>query len=372
MGWECSIRREIPRCNLALTPMATSTKSEVSVNASRVAMLGAGPGVQTTVTRTIDEFADLVRTSVMPLSVKSRHANAFVGRMRTAGRDRVFCFEVTAPEHTVERTPELIRECATGEFYKLSLMLQGEGMVMQDSREAVLRQGDLAIYDTTRPYSVISSEGARTAIVMFPRDMIALPPEMVAQLTAVRFDRSHGLAASVSPFISQLMMQLDHFARPGGSRLPHNIVDLLGTMLVSELDLAPEEATHASRMLRQVMGYIEDNLRDPDLKLASIASAHFISSRYLQALFQRNGLTVSSWVRERRLERCHRDLVDPSLASESVSELAAKWGFLEPTHFSRAYKKHFGLSPREARAGVNRKTRGGVVGSALLVNKDVA
>jgi AraC-like DNA-binding protein len=121
------------------------------------------------------------------------------------------------------------------------------------------------------------------------------------------------------------------------------------------------------------MGYIEDNLGDPDLKLASIAAAHFISPRYLQALFQRSGLTVSSWVRERRLERCHRDLVDPSLASESVAELAAKWGFLEPTHFSRAYKKQFGVSPREARVGANRIFRGSGLGrSARLVNKDVA
>jgi AraC-like DNA-binding protein len=317
-------------------------------------MAGAGFGVQTTFTRTIDEFADLVRNSVMPLAVNSPHDNVFVGRMRAAGRGRVFCYEVTAPEHTIERTPELIKESAAGEFYKLSLMLQGESLVMQDSREAVLRQGDMAIYDTTRPYSLLSSEGARTAIIMLPREMIALPPELVGQLTAVRFDRSKGLAAkglaaSVSPFMSQLMSQLDQFTRPGGSRLPHNIVDLLGTMLVSELDLAPKETSHGSHLLRQIMSYIEDHLSDPDLRPGSIAAAHFISPRYLQMLCQRNGVTVSSWVRERRLERCHRDLADPSLASDSVTALAARWGFLEPAHFSRTYKKRFGVSPRETR-----------------------
>ncbi|WP_262107238.1 helix-turn-helix domain-containing protein [Arthrobacter sp. Marseille-P9274] len=343
------------------------------MNDSGIATLGADLGVQTTVTRTIDEFAAVVRNSVMPLAVKSQHRGNFVGRLRSAGRGRVLCYEVMAPEHTVERTPELIKDCPAAQVYKLSLMLQGEGMILQDSREAVLRQGDLAIYDATRPYTFISSEGARTAIVMFPRDMIALPPEMVGQLTAVRFDRSQGLAASVSPFMSRLMTQLDQFARPGGSRLPHNIVDLLGTMLVSELDLAPEETSHGGRLLRQVMSYIEDHLGDPDLKLSSIAAAHFISPRYLQALFQRHGATVSSWVRERRLERCHRDLVDPSLASRSVSELAAKWGFLEAAHFSRSYKKQFGVSPREARAVAGRPIAGiGAGRCASLVNKDVA
>lgn len=308
-----------------------------------------GTGVRTTVTRTLEEYADLVRHSVMPLAVTSKHRQ-FAGRMRTAGRGRVFCFEVTAPEHSIERTPELIEEGTGNDFYKLSLMLDGEGMVLQDSREAVLRKGDIAIYDTSRPYSLLSSEGARTAIVMFPREFISLSPEAVGQLTAVRFDRSRGLAASVSPFMTQLMVQLEQFAMPSGSRLPYNIVDLLGTMLASELDLRQTGAP-ANALLRRIMHYIDAHLGDPSLGPNTIAAAHYISPRYLQVLFQRNGLTVSSWVRERRLEMCRRDLEDPALSHEPVAALAAKWGFLEPTHFSRAFKKRFDVSPRDARVG---------------------
>lgn len=318
------------------------------MNPSAVVADTAHTGVHTTMTRTLDEYADLVRHSVMPLTVSSKHRQ-FAGRMRTAGRGQMFCFEVTAPEHLIERTPELIDEGTGNGFYKLSLMLDGESMVTQDSREAVLRRGDLAIYDTSRPYSLLSSEGAKTAIVMFPREFLSLSPEAVAQLTAVRFDRSRGLAASVSPFMTQLMVQLEQFARPSGSRLPYNIVDLLGTMLSSELDLQQGGAS-SSALLRRIMNYIEEHLGDPSLGPISIAAAHYISQRYLQVLFQRNGLTVSSWVRERRLERCRRDLQDSSLLDESVSTLAARWGFLEPTHFSRAFKKQFGVSPREIRA----------------------
>lgn len=319
------------------------------VDKSADLVAGASSGVQTMTTRTIDEYSHLVRNSVMPLVVSSRHAGAFAGRVRIAGRGRVYCYEVAAPEHTVERTQELIDDGATRDFYKLSLMLEGESLVMQDSREALLRAGDLALYDTTRPYTLVSSEAARTAIIMFPREMFSLPSELVGQLTAVRFDRSQGLAASVSPFISQLMTQLDQFARPGGTRLPHNIVDLLGTMLVSELDFAPEEISHGGRLLRQIMEYVEEHLSDPELTPTRIAAAHFISPRYLQVLFQRNGATVSSWVREQRLERCQRDLTDPSLGGESISVLAAKWGFFEASHFSRAFRRRFGMSPRELR-----------------------
>ncbi|MGI8393251.1 helix-turn-helix domain-containing protein [Leucobacter sp. W1038] len=299
-------------------------------------------------TKSLDEYSRLVRNSVMPLEVSSAQRKHFSGIMRIAGRGRVYCFEVTAPEHTIQRTPQLIEESVGNGFLKLSLMLTGESIVMQDSREAVLRKGDLAIYDTSRPYSLLSSEGARTAIIMFPRELLSLTSEATSQLTAVRFDRERGFAASVSPFMTHLMSQLDQLARPSGSRLPYNIVDLVGTMLSFELEDRSDYGSN-SALLRGIMNYIEENLGNPELCLKAIANAHFISPRYLQVLFQRNDLTVSAWVRERRLERCRRDLEDPNKQNEPLASLAARWGFTEPTHFSRAFKRAYGYSPRDAR-----------------------
>ncbi len=310
----------------------------------------AHDGLFTAATTSIEEYASLVRNSVMPLEVASRTLS-FSGGFRSITRGRLVCMDIEASEHTVSRTPELIAAGRGNGHYKLSLMLSGEGIVMQDGREATLRTGDLAIYDTSRPYSLLSSEGARTAILMFPRDVIPLAPASIGELTAVRFDRTQGLAASVSPFISHLMDHLEQFERPSGSRLPHNIVDMLGTMLAAELD--QRQALGASgAILNEILSYLDEHLADPDLGLGSIAKAHFVSSRYLQVLFQRNSMTVSSWIRERRMERCRRDLEDPALRDLSVAAIAARWGMLEPTHFSRAFKRHFGISPREARTRI--------------------
>jgi transcriptional regulator GlxA family with amidase domain len=32
-----------------------------------------------------------------------------------------------------------------------------------------------------------------------------------------------------------------------------------------------------------------------------------------------------------------------------VTEVAFRWGFRSPAHFSRAYRAHFGVAPREHR-----------------------
>lgn len=309
-------------------------------------------GVMTAVAHNIDDFNTLVQSSFMPLEVTTPRAE-FAGRIRSAHRDDVYCYEVVANEHTVLRTPRMIERTTLGEFFKLSTMLSGSSIVMQDDREAVLGVGDVALYDTTRPYTLISSEGARTAVIMFPRSLVELPPGVVGQLTAVRLGHDHDMTSIISPFIASLTADLRRLAVPAGIRLARNLVDLVTTMLVAELDIDDEENSRRS-LLRRVCAYIDDHLGDPALGPAGIAREHFISIRYLQALFQQEHTTASAWIRQRRLARCQRDLTDPLLAERPIAWIAARWGFVEPTHFSRVFKDQYGMSPRDARAHTHR------------------
>jgi AraC-like DNA-binding protein len=81
----------------------------------------------------------------------------------------------------------------------------------------------------------------------------------------------------------------------------------------------------------------------------STAGEHFISVRRLHKLFADEGLTVSAWIRDRRLERCRRDLADPALAGETVASIAWSWGFRNPGHFSRVYRAAYGCAPSAGR-----------------------
>ena len=93
--------------------------------------------------------------------------------------------EVTAIGHNVLRTPALITRSGPP-LYKLNLQLSGTGILIQDNREAVLRPGDLAVYDTHRPYTLAFDADFRTLVLMFPHDALDLPPDSVAGLTATR------------------------------------------------------------------------------------------------------------------------------------------------------------------------------------------
>ncbi|QCB97830.1 helix-turn-helix domain-containing protein [Arthrobacter sp. PAMC25564] len=306
--------------------------------------------LRTSVATSFDHWRHLVAESFVPLLAQTGDAETFHGRLRSRLLDRLAIVEVSSTSHEVHRTAALIAQ-SDQRYFKLSLQLQGTGLLVQDNREAVLRPGDLAIYDTNRPYSLAFEEQARMMVVMFPYDALSLPPECVGQLSAVRMAAGGGLTSLVGPFISRLAENLDVLNGPSGSRLATNALDLVSTMLHSELDMAPDRMKPLALLASAIREYIEANLSDPTLSPASIAAAHFISTRHLHNVFHESGTTVASWIRSQRLEGAKRELRDPLHSGKSVGTVAARWGFLDAAHFSRSFRDAFGESPSDWRRG---------------------
>lgn len=300
------------------------------------------------VTASFDHWKHLVAESFVPLAARTADVDGFRGQMRSRVVDRLSIIEVTATSHEVHRTPALIAQ-AGERYFKLNLQLEGTGLLIQDNREALLRPGDLAIYDTNRPYTLTFEEEARMMVMMFPRDALSLPADYVGQLAAVRMAGSAGLSGMVGQFIRQLSENLEVLGGPSGSRLATNALDLVSTMLHAEMDISPDRMKPQALLAVSVREYIEANLSDPLLSPASVAAAHFISTRHLHNVFHESGATVASWIRTQRLEGARRELRDPLHAGKSVSAVAARWGFLDAAHFSRIFRDAFGVSPSDWR-----------------------
>ncbi|RPF21853.1 helix-turn-helix domain-containing protein [Myceligenerans xiligouense] len=302
----------------------------------------------THVTPSFEAYRAVVAGVFLPLDLSSSAPESFRGVVRAVTVDDVHVSDLHGGRHVVERTP---RHAAHDDLasFKLSLMVAGTSLLVQDGREALLRPGDLAVYDTRRPYTLEFDQEFRSLVVMFPQSRIELPAGMVRQLTAVRLGGDTGVGAIVAPFLGHLCDHMEQLERAPGTQLSHSALDLVSTMFATELGHSLRRDPH-EELLEHIRAYIEERLGSTDLTPASIAAAHFISTRHLHALFHDTGTTVAAWIRQRRLERCRRDLITPRLADAPVSVLAARWGFVDAAHFSRAFKAEFGMPPREYRA----------------------
>jgi AraC-like DNA-binding protein len=112
--------------------------------------------------------------------------------------------------------------------------------------------------------------------------------------------------------------------------------------------LLPPE-THSRTLTLRIKAFIHRHLGDHELTPAGIAAAHHISRSYLYRLFQAEGVTVASYIRDQRLRNAHRDLIDPALRAMPVHAVAARWGFPRPAEFTRAFRTAYGLPPSELR-----------------------
>lgn len=256
---------------------------------------------------------------------------------------------VDADPHLASRTRRMIAVKDEG-YYKVGLLTRGSCQLTQDGREAVLRPGDLAIYDCRRPYTVSFAEAHQMSFLMFPCERLRLPPAAVDQVLATRVSSSESTGSLVAPFLRRLVANLQDSGDLVNRRLADNVLDLLATLFGERAGGPPSDPAVVRRsLLLAVCAWIDGNLGEPGLDPDTIAHANHISVRYLHKLFHDQGTSVARWVRERRLDNCRRDLENPALAERGVLAIGRRWGFDDPAHFSKVFKASYGEPPGQYR-----------------------
>lgn len=112
-------------------------------------------------------------------------------------------------------------------------------------------------------------------------------------------------------------------------------------------DAPPSQAPVGSdrRSLRAAaMRMAEERLREEDLSPTVIAQELNVSVRTLHRSFTGTGESIMGYVRRRRLEQAREALLSGH-GEVSVSEVAQRWHFADSSHFIRAFRVHFGLTP---------------------------
>jgi AraC-like DNA-binding protein len=268
------------------------------------------------------------------------------GQLGSVGVGRV----QTSTPHSVHRTPGLIRRDSP-ELYRVVLAMAGSLRLMQDGRSAQLKRGEFAIYDFAKPYELAYDSAVHLAVFSFPREMLALPFDSIAKLTAVPITTDGGTGALATPLLRRVALDLETYQPASAARLSTVVMDLVTTAVAERAEQVEtlSEESRLRTLLLHVHTFIEQHLGEPDLAPGTIAAAHHISLRHLHRLFETKNTTVAAWIRHRRLERCRKDLADAALHNTSVSVIASRSGLPDSAHFSRLFRHTYGLPPAEYR-----------------------
>jgi AraC-like DNA-binding protein len=285
-----------------------------------------------------------------PLAVSSP-SRPFSGRLEHHGLGQLGMFHMTALASSAERTPALIR-AGDPELMQLMLQLRGRVRISQGGRSSVVAPGGMISWHSSAPYTIAGQTDFESLMVFLPVALLRPHVDLACRRTALAIDGERGAGAIARQYLLGLLSGLRHGDMPPDTvgHLAEGLLDLVRAVLVQRPEpVAPPRGADVLRA--QIKDHIDAHLGDPQLSPAAIAQQHFISRSYLYRLFEDEGESVWETIRSRRLERARRDLADPALAGESVFEIAARWGFVSKSHFSRAFRAAYGLAPSAVRRG---------------------
>ncbi len=280
----------------------------------------------------------------------------FAGSISTRPLGLLSMSEVTSGAQRVRRSQQQIARSREDDLL-VTIQLAGACTVAQDGRQAHLQVGDFVLFDSSRPYQLWFGAEFRQLVLQFRRQALSERLGEVESFAATAVASGEPLGGVASDFFCSLGREGARIDADGAERLSGTALDLLATALAANRGNDATAAARRGAALARAKMVALSRLGDPELDPASLAAALGIAPRSLHRLFASESQTLMRWVLSQRLETCRRDLQDPALAHRSVSDIALGRGFVDLSHFSRAFRQRYGMLPSELRASRATATR---------------
>jgi AraC-like DNA-binding protein len=303
---------------------------------------GAHARLSTDAVAAQDAFAywrEMICATFVRLAAEPVQSASFRGLIEHVPVGAVELSTVIAGSQHVTRTPRLISQ-ETDEFLLASIQLLGRGLVEQDGRIAVLEAGEMAFYDSTRPYTLHFDEPFHQLVVQAPKRDLMLRD--TRELTA----RTLG-AGTPGPVVATFLVSLAESAKAqvDGTMLVPHAVGLLSAAAACAGQMAPTQPSVDALTRQAAIEFLGRNLADPTLDADAVARACHVSRRTLYRVVGEEG--IATRLRRLRLERARALLLTDQ--DRPIGSVAAACGFETESGFHRAFRAATGETPAEYR-----------------------
>ena len=134
----------------------------------------------------------------------------------------------------------------------------------------------------------------------------------------------------------------DHFGKAVKLSLAVKDLILHLSRIVYEI-VNPQTTKEQQGLFEKILDYINEHLEE-ELSLDQLAKIFFASKYHIAHLFkEKYGLPIHQYIIKKRLSLCK----DALLNNEEITEICLLCGFSDYSSFYRAFKKEYGLSPKQ-------------------------
>lgn len=226
----------------------------------------------------------------------------------------------------------------------INMMIKGVAQGDMDGRAFRETAGAFHFHDLARP-SLHMSTASLTYSLIIPRPVAA---DWFGPLHGL-----HGLVidgdAALMLFsqASQVRRALPRLDLTQADRLGRIFLELVSVALAEARPSGPTRATAEDALRRRAAEEIEQRLGAGEVGVAELCRVLKTPRGRLFAAFRADG-GVQAYIMSERLKRARTALAELDLA-EPIGNIAHRFGFSDAPHLSRAFRRRYGMSPREYR-----------------------
>jgi AraC family transcriptional activator of tynA and feaB len=287
--------------------------------------------------REIDERWELAMSALyLPVSVHVdpqgvRAAPSFLTRHEL---DDIAVVDLSCTKCTVASSVKLADDLA--DYLAVIFVEDGSELVAHGDRQVRLSKGQLVLWDPRHDAKFTVERHALKRNLLIPRAEIR--SVLGSTIDSANLSLDGPCLNLLSSLVPTLTASVPTLSTPDARAVRNAAIELVAGALRHSTGV-PSSAR--SQLRSSLVQWIEQHLRE-QLTPARVADAHSISVRTLNRLFSEHGETLSSYIRERRLERAKLDVLQTDLP---LTQIAFRWGFSDASHFSRRFAAHFGTPP---------------------------
>jgi AraC-like DNA-binding protein len=230
--------------------------------------------------------------------------------------------------------------------FELLVPTAGSAQVEQAAAAGEIRPGTLALCDVDRPLTFTHGERFQSVALIVPGEAIYRRSPAAARDPQV-FDGTAGLGRLIRQTVLTLQQEREHFSEATFDIACDQVLDLLCLVAEGAGDSAP--AAQRREVEAQVRQHVRRHAADPDLSITGIARVLGWSARYLQDVLRAAGTTSRDLIRSERLRLARTRLASSTWDNRSIAHVAYASGFASHASFATAYRREFGVTPRETR-----------------------
>lgn len=296
-------------------------------------------------------WVDTICKSFLEIDIDSPRRHRFHAQLEQSTLGPATLNIIEADSQNIRRTPARIAHSRYDGYFVLHLRA-GQLSFQQYGRESYLAAGDCVLIDCNAPYRLVCRQATRSVVVRCPRDWlrnwIAVPESLAGRPLRPDGGWSATLASALANLDTEGTADL---------ALPESVIaEQIAALLALAAGPYARVERRSEKLLKRILGTLRARCHEPGLTPAEVAQAHGISKRYLHHLFAQRASTFGDELMRMRLAHAYRLLSDPRFAELNVSEVAARCGFLESSHFARRFRKAYGSAPTEFRARLRAST----------------